>query len=105
MTAAKKGERVYSCYYVSGGGNEYEEGDFLLEKETSKTLFLRRTSTGYFSNFPEVDLIKIPKVDNGAKRTKFCPSVKFWGDGSFTVYHNAAGTPYVYTPRVRKAGG
>ena len=90
----------YNCSYVSGGGEEYEEGIFELQTKTKKYLILQMIEPGFFANYPDIKTRKIPLVDNGAKRTKFCPAVKFWGDGSFTVYHNADGTPYIYTPEI-----
>lgn len=86
----------YNCYYVSGGGTEYDEGIFELVKKTDKCLTLKMIEEGYFANYPEVKVRKIP-IGKG-KGTRFCPCVKEWGDGSFTVYHNADGTPYIYEP-------
>lgn len=88
----------YACHYVSGGGKEYEEGIFELQIKTKKQLTLKMIKAGYFANYPDIKIRKIPLVNNGAKRTKFCPAVEFWFDGSFTVYHNGDGTPYIYTP-------
>lgn len=86
----------YQCVYVSGDGTEYEEGVFELRKRTKKTLVLEMIEEGWDCNYPGKKTRRIPL--EGGTGDRFSRVVRYWGDGSFTVYHNQDGTPYVYTP-------
>ncbi len=72
--------KKYKCIYVSGGGKEYLEGIFVVKNQTEKRLTLEMIEEGYFAQYPEEKIRKIP-IGQG-KRTKFSPCVKEWEDGN-----------------------
>lgn len=86
----------YRCVYISGGGTEYEEGVFEETRRTKTTLTLTMVEEGFYCMYPSKTVRRIPL--EGGTGDRFSRPVTHWGDGSFTVYHEQAGTPYIYTP-------
>ncbi len=83
-----------TCEYKSGGGSWIEEGEFVLEKVTTKRLTLRMIKKGFFAQYPDkkIRIIPTPK----GQRTVFCPAIDYDGN-EITIYHESRGLPFVYT--------
>lgn len=86
----------YRCYSISGGGTEQDEGIFVVKSKTAKFLNLEMLKKGYFGW--EQKTRKIPLVES----IKGTPQAEIWSDGSFTVYHGQAGTPFIYEPLTKE---
>jgi hypothetical protein len=84
----------WTCYYVGGNGQCYMEGVFEQISRTPMRLTIRLIEAGDFAQYPEQTVRKIPIGE--ARRSRFCPAVRLWDDGSITVYHEARGIPFVY---------
>ncbi|KKK79947.1 hypothetical protein LCGC14_2828390 [marine sediment metagenome] len=85
----------FKCIYVSGGGQEYDGGDWLVITDTAKSLILKRIRKEFFEGFDK-DILRLKK-DNSCKHC-----LKLWGDNTFTVYPYRSGTPYYFEPLVAK---
>ena len=84
----------YNCTYTSGGGTEYHDGVW-EKKTTPKTTTLTKTEefmTGIYAMHKVGEKIKIGK-GTGNPTTYF-------GDGSFVVYFEQAGTPYLFEEKI-----
>ena len=88
--------KKWKCIYVSGSGKKYDEGIFVERKKTNKVLTLEMIEEGFFANYPDIKIRRIP-IGKG-KETRFCPSITEFDDGDIIVYHNQDGTPYTYSP-------
>ena len=86
-------KEIIYAYYVSGGGKEYDEGWFVVAGKTEKFLTLKMLREGYFSQYPDWKIRKIPLKD--FKRRKE-PMPIWWDKDSFTCYHHQSGTPTIY---------
>lgn len=100
----------YSCYYVSGGGTEYDAGIW-EKKETAKTLtFQVIDKPDFFAT--HWDKIKVNKYyrdgkeawRNIAEPTEYLAYmnnghvIRCWPDGTYTAYPDQCGTPHVFEP-------
>ena len=83
---------ILKCVYVSGGGKEYDGGDWKITTDTKKSLYLKCIREPFFKGI-EDGTLRLRK-DN---RCKHC--LKIWGDRTFTVYPYRAGTPYYFEPK------
>ena len=86
----------FKCVYVSGGGTEYDGGDWEVITDTQKSLILKRIRKEFFEGFDK-DILRLRK-DNA--RGEHC--LRLWDDGTFTVYPYRSGTPYYFEPLVAK---
>ena len=84
------------CIYVSGGGKEYDGGDWKIITNTKKTLILKRISKEYFEGISD-DILRLKK-DNNCKHT-----LRIWEDDTFTVYPYQSGVPYYFEPLKKEA--
>lgn len=82
---------IYKCIYVSGGGKEYDGGDWEVITDTSKTLVLKKVREEFFIGIEE-KILRLKK-DN---RCKHCLII--WGNETFTVYPYRSGTPFYFEP-------
>lgn len=86
----------YNCVYITGSGNEYNDGVWELKK-TPKTETLTKVSeymSGVYAMHKVGKRFKIGvNTGNPARHHK---------DGTFTVYFGQAGTPYYFTPTINK---
>lgn len=86
----------FKCVYVSGGGTEYDGGDWEVITDTGKSLILKRIREEWFKGIDE-DILRLRK-DNSCRHT-----LRLWDDGTFTVYPYArGGTPYYFEPLFAK---
>ena len=82
--------KKYKMKYFSGGGNEYDGGEWSI-KETPKTFTFTLLNEPFFeSNCPR--LMRI----NKEKEKTHC--LKDWEDGTYTVYPFQSGVPHVFEP-------
>ena len=81
---------THKMYYVSGGGTQYDGGEWLI-KETPKTFTFIRIKDGFFSSHvPEKSVIR------KEKERSHC--LKDWEDGTYTIYPFQSGTPHYFYP-------
>jgi len=83
---------IFKCIYVSGGGKEYDGGDWKIITDTKKSLYLKCIREPFFKGID--DLVLRVRKDNIGKH-----SLRIWGDGTFTIYPCRSGTPYYFEPR------
>ena len=84
----RKGDK-FKVDFTTGGGKEVDEGEWIIKTKTDKSLVAEKISEkGIWDNYEKGDRIKI-----GAKHHN---PVRYWEDGTFTVYPNQAGTPYYF---------
>lgn len=84
----KKGNE-YKCSYTSGGGTEYDEGNWRLKTLTLKTIIVEKISENtVYGNYEKGERI-VCKKGNGNP-------LEDWGDGTFTIYPQQGGTPYYF---------
>lgn len=112
----KKCEK-YNCYYISGGGTEHNAG--MWEKtETDKTIVFKYIGDLHFE--PNYTLIKVNKFyskkkirkDNNYSAYRELDGygawfnnghvIRVWHDGTYTIYPQQCGTPYIFTPLAYK---
>lgn len=74
---------------MSGGGTEYDGGVW-EKKETKKTITFILIKKPFFDN--DYDELIIYK--DITKNKKHC--FRDWGDGSYTIYPNQCGIPYIF---------
>ncbi len=82
---------IFKCTYTSGGGKEYDGGDWQVITDTDKTLILKRIRKEYFEGIDK-DILRLKKDNN----CEHC--LKMWEDGTFTVYPYRNGKPYYFEP-------
>ena len=81
--------KKYRCTYNNGSGEAYDGGIWAM-KETAKKIIFEVIEKPYFDlNYDKLECSK----DNRCKHT-----LRDWGDGTYTVYPNANGTPYLFEP-------
>lgn len=83
----------YKVIYLGGSGTEYNDGNWIILK-TPKRIIAEKVEeymTGVFANHKVGERIRIGK-DTGN------PIKDEDEEGSFTVYFNQAGIPYIFTP-------
>jgi len=86
----KKGNK-YKCIYVSGGGTEYDEGEWQIKILTEKTVVIEKiTEQRVYGNFERGSKIVCRKGNRNL--------LNDLGDGTFTIYPQQSGTPYYFTP-------
>ena len=86
----KKGIK-YKCVYTSGGGTEYDEGQWEIITLTDKTMIIEKTSErSVYGNYEKGEKIKCAKGNGNP--------IEDWGDNSFTIYPGQSGTPYYFSP-------
>ncbi len=79
----------FTCKYYSGGGNEYDGGVWEL-KETPKTLIFNLIEEPFFDlNWNQL------KINKSGKNKH---SFHEWEDGTYTIYPDQCGTPYLFEP-------
>ena len=81
----------FICKYYSGGGTEYD-GGIWEKKETSKTIRFTLIEKSFWRT--DWDSLLINKDETKNKR--HC--LKDWKDGTYTIYPDCCGTPYVFKP-------
>jgi hypothetical protein len=79
----------YQCKFYGGGDTEYD-GGIWEKKETLKKIILNCVKKSYFGKYENLEICK------DSKKNKH--PIRDWSDGSFTVYPNQSGTPYVFEP-------
>ena len=85
-----KNNPQYTCYYLDGGGSEYQDGIW-ERKDTPKTITLIKVKeymSGIYANH-EVGFKTKVGLNTGNP-------LRDWGDGTFTVYFKQAGVPYYF---------
>ena len=88
----KKGDK-YKCVSVSGGGTEYNEGEWIIKTLTDKTLSLQKTSESLvFDTYDRDYIIRCGRIRSNGN------VLKDFNDGTFTIYPNQCGTPYYFEP-------
>ena len=87
------GDKVRAVY-ISGGGAEYEEGEFEIVKITKTFMYLKMVKEGYFAQYKNWKERKIPLKDFKRRRE---PMPSWISDREFVCYHNQSGTPTIYT--------
>jgi len=88
MRKLAKGHR-YKCYFVSGGGTEYDEGLWEVKTSTEKTLIVEKiTDNGIYGTYEKGEKITCRKGNGNP--------VLDWDDNGFTIYPNQGGTPFVF---------
>jgi len=76
--------------YFSGGGTEYEGGEWEI-RETNKMFIFKCIKQSFFeSNCPEIMRIR--------KEKERLHCLRDWADGSYTVYPFQSGVPHVFEP-------
>lgn len=90
----KKGE-IYKCSYTSGGGTEYDEGEWIIKILTDKTLLVEKI-TDIGDNYEKGEKIRC------GRKTPTRNPLRDWEDGSFTIYPNQSGTPYYFKSTPKK---
>jgi hypothetical protein len=81
----------YTCKYYSGGDTEYD-GGIWEKKETPKTIRFTLIEEPFFDlNWNDLIIKK-----DITKNTRHC--LRDWKDGTFTIYPDRCGTPYVFEP-------
>lgn len=92
-TPSESAVRKYKCTYTSGGGTEYNDGEW-EKKVTPKTITLTKTKeymSGIYAMHKVGEKIKVGKgTGNPIKYEE--------DDGSFVVYFQQAGMPYYFSP-------
>lgn len=78
--------------YLTGGGKTHDEGVFVITKITKTFMFLEMIEEGFFAQYPEWKIRKIPIRDFKARKE---PMPKWVSEG-FVCYHNQSGTPTSY---------
>jgi hypothetical protein len=78
--------------YITGEGKEVDEGKFIVKKITTTFAFLEMTAEGFFAQYPNWKIRKIPLKDFKGRREP----MPEWNDNEFTCYHNQSGTPTIY---------
>lgn len=80
----------YKCTYTSGGGTEYDEGEWIIKRTAKTTTATKIKDIGIYGNFKVGEKIRIgfqtgnPIKDYNEK------------DDSFVVYFRQSGTPYYF---------
>lgn len=86
-----KKEQEYNCVYTAGNGLDYEEGVWKIKTLTKKTLIIEKISEQEgFANYEKGKKIRCAKNSGNPLRD--------WQDGTFTIYPQQAGTPYLFVP-------
>jgi len=79
----------YRCTYISGSGQEYNEGIWIIKTKTPKTLIMEKVSeNGIYGNYEKGEKIRCQKGNGN-------PLIEY-DDGTFTIYPNQNGTPYYF---------
>jgi len=80
--------KKYQMKYISGGGTEYDGGEWDI-KETPKMYIFKCIKQSFFeSGCPEI--MRIKKDNTG----RHC--LRDWDDGDFTVYPFQSGVPHLF---------
>jgi len=87
-----KKKKIFKAIYVSGGGKEYDAGDWEVSTDTAKTLTLICIREPYFQQIDD-KVLRIKKNNSGVH------CLRDWEDGTFTVYPYRNGTPYYFEPK------
>jgi hypothetical protein len=77
-------------YYVSGGGSEYDGGEWEIKKTTKQITFICTKKPFFALCCPEVMKIRFQKERSHCLRD--------WEDGTYTIYPFQSGTPHVFEP-------
>ena len=84
-------EVKYKCKYYGGGGDEYD-GGIWNKKETPKMITFTLLEKPFFDlNWEILKINKDPE-----KNRRHC--LRDWEDGTYTIYPDQCGTPYVFEP-------
>ena len=81
----------FRCYYISGGGTEFD-GGIWLKKETNKQIIFTLIDKPFF----DIPWNKLVIHKDRTKNKRHC--FKDWQDGTYTIYPNQCGTPYIFEP-------
>ncbi len=90
--------KTYKCIYVSGGGTEHEEGIWRVRTLTEKTLVVEKIDEEDGLYYNKGDLIKCGRMAQNGN------TLKEWSDGTFTIYPDQGGTPFVFSPATWTCG-
>ena len=96
----KKGE-IYKCSYTSGGGTEYDEGEWIIKILTDKTLLVEKI-TDIGDNYETGEKIRCQRNCPILRKISSPHCLRDWDDGSFTIYLNQSGTPYYFKSTPKK---
>ena len=88
----KLGDKIKATY-ITGGGEEKEEGNFVIEKLTKTFMFLKMLEEGFFCQDEYWKIRKIPLRDFKNRKE---PMPEWTDDKTFTCYHKQSGTPTIY---------
>ena len=78
--------------YLSGNGQEYDEGNFIIEKITKSFIYLKMSEEGYFARSPDWKIRKIPIKDFRGRKEP----MPQWEGTEFICYHQQSGVPTIY---------
>lgn len=81
----------YACKYYSGGGNEYDGGVWEKRETVKKIVFVLIEEPFFDINWNKLEIHK-----DETKNKRHC--FRDWGDGTYTIYPEQCGKPYVFTP-------
>jgi hypothetical protein len=89
----KKGDK-YVVIYIAGDDGIYGEGEWEVTTCTEETIIVQKiseTEDEIYNIYEKGDKLKL----GGKYGNPFTD----WGDESFTVYPDQAGTPYIFTKK------
>lgn len=79
--------------FITGGGTTHDEGVFVVDKITKVFMYLKMIEEGYFAQYPDWKIRKIPLKDYKSRKE---PMPKWIEDSYFVCYHHQSGTPTIY---------
>ena len=80
---------THKCEIVSGGGTLHDGGIWHVRRTPKKVIFQKMVGTMHSAPFDRLECA----ADSRGKH-----ALRDWEDGSFTVYPERNGTPWVFEP-------